>query len=954
MTRKVTYSLGTVPKIQKEIKQLLRQKEFALAHGDNEEYLKSTVALVDNFSGTQDWPKTIQHANELLKYSKKMKDQEKELFMGDYELAIKFGNEWSELAQYLQQEDEHVDSLLELALAYIVKGENTGVTSNFTFAQQLLTRANNLLRLLKIPSDEKERIKGDLLVNLGITEKYMGNIDKKRIEESAVAYCNLALCYDLKREYEKALKFGLEDQRLRHEMNDRIEETKSMWENILRYEKLFQFQEAKNILKTYISMVKEDDAQDLLADANDKMEFLNHLLENMDKIKILSVRIDRTDQNKNARAKAGFLEERGMLKLECGMGKAAAQDFLMQKKICTDLRSSTEVIGKILLNLGSILLILGKSVLLDDKYPEAERYLTEGLKTFKGPTHEEIDIRFRLYEAMTASGFGSSRQPYENQLEKIVLLCQEIGNLQDEEMACMKLRELHLYYNLQDLVNIDDLRIKRIRNKLPLSSESQDSDIQEEIEYSNSMDEDFQLTKSPKRMKKEIPQSPVSAEETEMALASTKRRKIAGFEQVYDENEAIENMVADDPIQVSSQDSFISINIPKNKQKGTRRVRTISVDSSPAVSPETPRKANRAISPVSSETTTSSAILGNTRNLNRVVESSSSLEERSGKVPHKLQTIDSKLSHDEDLNEKFHQDFESAIESYNVQVINEATILGTPRERDSIECSEKQKVPKKPDSQGFDDDLDEPLVKPKRQLSGYTSSPRMNTPEDIPVVNFIPDKAVGESGKTGFSLEMRNSNTAPKTLEIVHDTAPRYQHVSETSSESRMQIPSSLDYSCSPDLQSNVPPRTDTRESIPGTEQTPPRKSKSFMSQSSPIKADSLPRTPRINRKAHTPDLHRTEFTPVQQYKPTKIRKIQVEYSTPKKSHSKFTIPYYNGPNGTPKTFKWLLEETRRRYIDRHDVPGKIEKLVNQEGEVMCSWDVIEHMIEENEKVRAI
>lgn len=291
----------------------------------------------------------------------------------------------------------------------------------------------------------------------------------------------------------------------------------------------------------------------------------------------------------------------------------------------------------------------------------------------------------------------------------------------------------------------------------------------------------------------------------------------------------------------------------------------------------------------------------------------------------------------------------------NVDIV---TIPGTPREKDSIENSNRRSNSVKTTAHGFDDDVDEPLAKPKRQRTGYTSSPRTDPSQEsqsdqgtAAIGGALANNQILVDSK---NIETQKSDIILKTLEIVQDTAPKYHPVSETSSESRMPIPNSLDYSCSPDLQSNVPPRLESKENILSNQQTPPRRSYSMLSQSSPISADLLPRTPVINRKSKTPDPHRSQFTPVQQYHPTKIRKILVEYSTPTKSKSKFTIPYYNGPNGTPKTFKWLLEETRRRYIDRHDVPGKIDRLVNEEGEVLCSWDAIEHMIDENEKVRAI
>ena len=59
-----------------------------------------------------------------------------------------------------------------------------------------------------------------------------------------------------------------------------------------------------------------------------------------------------------------------------------------------------------------------------------------------------------------------------------------------------------------------------------------------------------------------------------------------------------------------------------------------------------------------------------------------------------------------------------------------------------------------------------------------------------------------------------------------------------------------------------------------------------------------------------------------QQYQPQPMKpiKIRLAIGVKGKEQEIFAIPCPNGPKGTPKTVKWLIEEAQRRYNDLHKV----------------------------------
>ena len=84
-------------------------------------------------------------------------------------------------------------------------------------------------------------------------------------------------------------------------------------------------------------------------------------------------------------------------------------------------------------------------------------------------------------------------------------------------------------------------------------------------------------------------------------------------------------------------------------------------------------------------------------------------------------------------------------------------------------------------------------------------------------------------------------------------------------------------------------------------------------------------------------------------------RNIKIEFTTPEKSHSAFfSIPYEDGPTGTPRTVRWLLKEARSRYSDIYDVdPNDISSL-ELKGEPLCTRDVLLHVLEDNDVVKIV
>ena len=84
-------------------------------------------------------------------------------------------------------------------------------------------------------------------------------------------------------------------------------------------------------------------------------------------------------------------------------------------------------------------------------------------------------------------------------------------------------------------------------------------------------------------------------------------------------------------------------------------------------------------------------------------------------------------------------------------------------------------------------------------------------------------------------------------------------------------------------------------------------------------------------------------------------RNIKIEFTTPGKSRSAFfSIPYEDGPTGTPRTVRWLLKEARSRYSDMYDAdPNDISRL-ELKGEPLCTRDVLLHVLEDSEVVKIV
>ena len=61
-------------------------------------------------------------------------------------------------------------------------------------------------------------------------------------------------------------------------------------------------------------------------------------------------------------------------------------------------------------------------------------------------------------------------------------------------------------------------------------------------------------------------------------------------------------------------------------------------------------------------------------------------------------------------------------------------------------------------------------------------------------------------------------------------------------------------------------------------------------------------------------------------------------------------IPGNDGPNGTPKLIKYLPEEYKRRYKERHGTEVECDE-VYFENEILCPRDSLKHVLENNETV---
>jgi hypothetical protein len=92
--------------------------------------------------------------------------------------------------------------------------------------------------------------------------------------------------------------------------------------------------------------------------------------------------------------------------------------------------------------------------------------------------------------------------------------------------------------------------------------------------------------------------------------------------------------------------------------------------------------------------------------------------------------------------------------------------------------------------------------------------------------------------------------------------------------------------------------------------------------------------------------------TPQQNYQTPNCKpyRIRLEYQTPKKTTRTMLIPGNDGPNGTPKLIKYLPEEYKRRYKERHGTEVECDE-VYFENEILCPRDSLKHVLENNETV---
>jgi hypothetical protein len=89
------------------------------------------------------------------------------------------------------------------------------------------------------------------------------------------------------------------------------------------------------------------------------------------------------------------------------------------------------------------------------------------------------------------------------------------------------------------------------------------------------------------------------------------------------------------------------------------------------------------------------------------------------------------------------------------------------------------------------------------------------------------------------------------------------------------------------------------------------------------------------------------------------LLRVKVSVKNPMNEDEVFAIPCTMGPSGTPKTVRWLMDETGRRYKDLYRKAPIIKKLIlrdpdTNENETLFPEDLIENVIENKQKVFAI
>ena len=84
-------------------------------------------------------------------------------------------------------------------------------------------------------------------------------------------------------------------------------------------------------------------------------------------------------------------------------------------------------------------------------------------------------------------------------------------------------------------------------------------------------------------------------------------------------------------------------------------------------------------------------------------------------------------------------------------------------------------------------------------------------------------------------------------------------------------------------------------------------------------------------------------------------KSITIEYQTPTKSQpAKMKIPYPDGPAGTPKTVRWLLNETRLRYLETHNSDPTEIIALEHDGEILCPRDALSFILDDGDVVQTV
>jgi hypothetical protein len=104
------------------------------------------------------------------------------------------------------------------------------------------------------------------------------------------------------------------------------------------------------------------------------------------------------------------------------------------------------------------------------------------------------------------------------------------------------------------------------------------------------------------------------------------------------------------------------------------------------------------------------------------------------------------------------------------------------------------------------------------------------------------------------------------------------------------------------------------------------------------------------NAPIKTIDTNRIQILTENSKKRTKRRTVNVEFETPKKSKSSFQIKYMDGPCGTPKTIRWLLNRTKEKYNRKYQTAQNFENIF-YEDEPLCMRDPIEIILNDNDVV---